>query len=196
MLTRSLSTQEFTTWYDPTQNEIQLQPRNGSSPSSILYVELGLNGTPLEARVQKLAADGYQPTLETGAIDSVECRLLSWEFPKSDMAMKIWVVPSKGYLITRHQQFVKGKLVTQRDLHLRAFGDVYCFESVQEKSWRTDGAIVESYTRTIKSLDLNPKIDASVFTLDGLGIREGMLVRDRREDPAIEYIYSAPATKP
>jgi hypothetical protein len=141
--------------------------------ASPIHKYLSLSGTPLEKNLEDLKQGGYQPMISRDQIDGRQYTLLEYQFPKSEMASKIWIARDQGCLIKRAQQFYKQKLVREHSVNLKSFGDTYAFDKVEDASWKTDGTPVDKVSYTIKNFDLTATFDANTFSIGVPGQQVG-----------------------
>ncbi len=138
-----------------------------------------LHGITLEQKVRTLTTEGYAPSIQDADVDGVSCKQIEWDFPNVEMALKIWVVPSKGHMIKKVQTFHKGHIVHEWIATLREYGKgLFWFEEVTEKEWHR-GSLAECTTIKIKELNPDAPVDDELFTLKGLNVPFGTEIQDR-----------------
>lgn len=183
---RSIITTNFRTAYTVGSDRMAIVAGIPSSPFgaagelSEVHEYLSVFGTPLEKKVRDLAARDDLPKVSDGVIDGDRCRLLEWKFPAAKMKLRIWTATEFGHLIKRIVTVYDGR--TTRDwttvlsrekagCFLRAVDDQECRPS--------DGQLRSHRVLTVKSVQWQPKLDDTTFTLQGLGVPPGTLVQDR-----------------
>jgi hypothetical protein len=130
--------------------------------------------------VSSLAKDGRLPTITDDLWDGVECKRLEWGFGPADPGTlrRIWVAPSKGYMVVADQMLIKGQPSQEYSAKLREYQDgVFWFEQAEEKHWDQNG-LYERTSTQITSLRVNVSVDPAVFTMKGLGIPIGFMIDD------------------
>jgi hypothetical protein len=169
--------------YRPGSDAMSISPGNAKSPygrgGSVLFEYAGVLGHTLEEKVRQNAAEGYLPVISEVSLDGVDCRLMKWEYPDVQMAMKIWVVPSKGCMVKRLETYHKGNLGSEWQANVDSYGDgVFWFSKVDSRQY-VRGAVREHQEVNVKELHPNVPVDASVFTIQAMDIPPGTEVQDR-----------------
>jgi len=137
-------------------------------------------GETLEEKVNNDAGLGYHPAITPAIVEGLPCQLLEWQYPQAEMALKVWVVPSKGYMVKKLQTFHKGAVAQEWCVDLREYGDgLFWWEKVQHTKW-AKGRIRSRTVARITDFEPNCSVDDSLFTLAGLDVPIGTEVRDRK----------------
>jgi len=114
------------------------------------------------------------------SIKGIPCKLLEWEYPQARMAMRIWLVPSKGCMVNKMQVFHKGSLTKEWVADIREYDEgIFWWEDVRHREWAR-GILVQEKNAKIRSFQANAPLEDRLFTLEGLGVPLGTEVQDRK----------------
>jgi hypothetical protein len=147
--------------------------------SSLLHGFTSVQGRTLARKVREDWDHGYRPTVTTVTDDDVDSVLVNWDYAQSRMVLKVWVEPTKGYMIRKLQAYYQNELVTDWTSQLKEYGDgVFWPDHVEQRDWRS-GRVTRQLLVNVNRLEINPAVDDAMFTLAGIGLPQGAEVQDR-----------------
>ena len=180
--------------YYPSGQQILIRHPETNDRQRILSNDLleyqSVLGHTLKEKILQSAKKGYYFTTENETMNGDNFVLLTCDYVDVGMALKIWVVPSKGYCIKKMQNIYKDKVVDEYITTLREYSPgLWWFDTVQAMSWKQEEESPRRSLRlSVNSLIFNEPIGSNVFTIAGTDIPYGTKVKD--EIFGIKYVYS------
>ncbi len=182
--------------YDPDLNRVNVtnpkwDKENQLSRNTLLKFQSVLYGLTLPETIRAITKQGLPCAISNDEVESEDCILLSFAYGRDGhQAMKIWVVPSKGYCIKKYQNHYRNEVVEEYTTTLKEYTPgLWWFDVVKAMySEKThDGSCVS--TVSVAAATINKSIDPNIFTLAATNVPYGTPVSD--DVIGLKYVYAS-----
>jgi hypothetical protein len=136
-------------------------------------------GRNLKEKILQSASLGYYFTATSEKINEDNCVLLSCDYSDVQMALKIWVVPSKGYCIKKLQSIYQEKVADEYTTTLKKYPpNIWWFDTVKIRE-SPQGDVITGSEISVNSLIFNEPLDPDIFTVWGIDVTANTKVHDQ-----------------
>ena|GEM_PF-2577426 len=182
--------------YDPDLKRVYVtNPKwdkdNQLSKNTLLKFQSILYGFTLPETIRAITKQGLPCAISNDAVETEDCILFSFAYGRDeDQAMKVWVVPSKGYCIKKYQNYYRNEVVEEYTTSLKEYTPgLWWFDAVKvmysEKTH--DGSCLS--TVSVAAATISKSIDPNIFTLAATNVPYGTPVSD--DVIGLKYVYGS-----